>query len=224
MKKLSLAFCASFILMILFLIISGGRGYTKDNLEYKSQVNTQKEMYYFENLQKSVVQIITVRNSGGSFGTGFFIDDKKTIVTNYHVVRDAEKIFITIREDEYAYRAKLVAFDEKNDIAIITSDDEFDYKKLPLTFDIKKNESIYTCGYSTNYTVTSGKVIDTNAQYKNNSYIDITNVVYSGNSGGPALNENGEVVGIVTLGDSVSTSLVPTYKLYDLIFNLDYSI
>ena len=223
MKKLSCILFASFILVVIFSVLISGRGYTKDNLAYKLDTNekiVEKEFYYFDTLRRSVVQILACGETGSAFGTGFFIDENKTIITNYHVIREAEKVYIMFKEDEYAYRANVLYFDEENDIAILTSNYDFEFNYLPLTFDTKINETIYTCGFSTNYNVTHGNIIDNMAPYKGKYYIDITNIVYSGNSGGPALNKDGEVVGVVTLGNSVSTSLVPSYKVYNAIHNL----
>ena len=224
MKKLSFTLLASFVLMMLFIIISGGRGYTKDNFNVKTQTMIQKEEYYYANLSDSVVQIFANRENANSFGSGFFINNDKYVVTNFHVVKDAKKMYVMLKEGQYAYEAKLFAFDSQNDIAILKMNSEIKHNYLPLTTDSKKNDNVYTCGFATNYTVSSGKVMDTNAPYKDNYYIDISNIVYCGNSGGPALNEKGEVIGIVTLGNSVSTSLGPTYKLCNLVNNSKISI
>lgn len=208
-KKLSFKIITSFILTLLLVITFNGRGYTKDDLE----VIKYSQEYYYDILSKSVVQLCVIGKNNNAFGTGFFVDDKKTIVTNYHVVKDAETIYFRFKDEEYKYKAKMIGFDKLNDIAILTSDDEFDYKPLSLTTNCKKSQIVYSCGFSSDYIMTSGNVIDTNSKYKNNNYIDISNLLSRGNSGGPIINRKGEVIGMTALGCSTSTSLVPSYKI-----------
>ena len=229
MKKLALEIIASFLLMILFImlimiIILSGRGYTKDNLEYRSKVIDLSENTQFDYLSKSVVQIFVSREGSAVFGTGFFISKDNKVVTNFHVIDGAAKIYVALGDDKYAYEAYIFAFDKANDLAILSVPDVATHDYLPITLDVFKDENIYTCGFADEYTITQGNVLDTKSLYKNNYYIDTSNVVMEGNSGGPAINENGEVVGIVTLGNSVSTSLVPSYKLYSFIYNLNISL
>jgi len=61
----------------------------------------------------------TVGNIGASYGTGFFIAPTGEIVTCYHLVRDKEQIWIKHQVIERPLEAKIIAVDEKNDIAIL---------------------------------------------------------------------------------------------------------
>lgn len=218
MKKLSWILITSSIFALIFTIVISGRGYTKDNLSMDD--NNIDIEYYYEKLSTRVVQIYTTGEKTVSFGTGFFVDHKKSIVTNYHVVKDAEKIFILFKDDSFAYRAELVAFDEKNDIAVLTSKEDFKYERLELSFDSKRHQNVCSCGFSLDYIVAPGKITDARATYESNNYIQTNNVLKRGNSGGPVINEKGEVIGMVTLGTKSSTYLVPSYKIMNLLYSI----
>jgi S1-C subfamily serine protease len=114
MKKLALEFIASFLLMILMImvfmiVILSGRGYTKDNLEYRSKVIDLSGDTRFENLSKSVVQIYASKEGSSAFGTGFFINSENKIITNYYVIEGAKCVYVTMLDDKYAYKADLYA-------------------------------------------------------------------------------------------------------------------
>lgn len=220
MKKLSWILITSSIFALIFTIVISGRGYTKDDLSMNDyDINTE---YFYEILSKKVVQIYTTGDKSVSFGTGFFIDNKKSIVTNYHVVREATNIYILFKDDSYAYRAELVAFDEKNDIAILTSKEDFKYESFELAFDVARHQNVCSCGFSLDYVVAPGKIIDARATYEDNNYIQTNNILKRGNSGGPVINEKGEVIGMVTLGTKSSTYLVPSSKIMNLVYNTMY--
>ena len=218
MKKLSFVLIASSVLTFFFVVTIGGRGYTKDDLSLSGN-NESKYEYYYENLSNKVVQIYTTGDKGMSFGTGFFIDNKKTIATNYHVVRDAKTIYIMFKEDSFAYKAELITYDVKNDIALLTSKEDFEYEKMQLSFDAKRHQTVYSCGFSLDYVVSESEIKDARAIYENNNYILINSVLKKGNSGGPVVNEKGEVVGMVTLGTKSQTYLVPSSKIMNLVYN-----
>lgn len=230
MKKLSCIFLTSLLIFMVLSFVVGQRGYTKDNYDYRnnqfdarvySRINELEEKW-----KESVVQILATRNNNQSLGTGFFINNDNMIVTNYHVIKEANKIFVILQNDDFAHEAEIVVYHIQEDLAVLKVKDKLSYKAIKIAYKTNNNAKVYTCGYGDYYSVTYGTVIDTKAYYKGNIYIDTTNVVKEGTSGGPAFNEKGEVVGIVTLGNSYSTSLVPSYKLMALLngANIEYSI
>jgi len=171
-----------------------------------------------------VVQVYASRENISAFGTGFFINSENKIITNYHVIEGAKYVYVTFLDDKYAYKADLYAYDKENDMAVLYAEDILSHDYLPITLDVEKNESVYTCGFADDYMVTKGKVLEPKSFYQGDYYIDTSNVVMEGNSGGPAVNSDGEVVGIVTLGNSFSTSLIPSYELFNFVHNLNYSL
>ena len=138
-------------------------------------------------------------------GTGFFIN-KVHIVTNYHVIKNADIIKIYTYEHPFVIKdVKVVGYDEEIDIAVleIFEDVEHDYldcaDKVPYIGD-----KVYALGHGMNqiWSLTEGIM---SYDYRSNPgtsfvhYWQTDAVINSGNSGGPLLNTDSEVVGINTL-------------------------
>lgn len=139
------------------------------------------------------------RRSGGS---GFFISSDGYLVTNNHVVDGADEIMVRL-EDRREYKAKLIGTDEASDIALlkIDSDESFPYLKFGDSTSLKRGEWVVAIGspFSFEQTVTAGIVSGKgrqNAQQQYVPFIQSDVAINRGNSGGPLLNMNGEVVGI----------------------------
>jgi len=127
------------------------------------------------------------------------------VATSYHVVADASRIELDL-PDGKQLTARLLKKDPVNDIAILEVDGaELLPPALPLA---AENESlgadVFTIGYphaslmGTSPKVTSGKINATAGIRDDPRFYQISVPLQSGNSGGPLLNMNGEVVGIVT--------------------------
>ena len=141
-----------------------------------------------------------------SLGSGFVIDaENGYVITNNHVVRDAENIRVTFVNDK-TVDAKLIGTDEKTDIAVL----KVDPKEMPLT-DVKFGNSDkmrvgdWTLAIGNPFglggTVTAG-IVSARARDINSGpyddYIQTDASINRGNSGGPLFNMNGEVIGINT--------------------------
>ena len=132
-------------------------------------------------------------------GSGFFISADGYILTNNHVVTDAADIFVTLT-DGREFKAKVIGTDERTDVALI----KIDAKDMtPLTIGdpklLKKGQWVLAIGspFGLDSTATAGIVSaigrDTGEYLP---FIQTDVAVNPGNSGGPLLNLNGEVVGI----------------------------
>lgn len=136
-----------------------------------------------------------------SGGTGFVIDAKGYIVTNYHVIENANNI--AVQNDRGEYLAKVVHTDKSKDIAILKIvDDNFKpYTSIP--YSISKTsarlaESIFTLGYPKNDIVYGQGYLSSLTGYNGDTLsCQIQIAANQGNSGSPILNKNGEVVGIL---------------------------
>src|SRR5690625_4859782 len=132
-------------------------------------------------------------------GSGFVISDDGYILTNNHVVADAEDIYVTFVDGE-EYTAEVIGADERTDVALI----KIDAKDLkPLTIgnsnDLKKGEWVLAIGspFGLDATVTVGVVSAINRDTGDYlPFIQTDVAVNPGNSGGPLLNTQGEVVGV----------------------------
>jgi len=137
-------------------------------------------------------------------GSGFIIDSNGTILTNYHVVNDAQKISVTV-SDGKTYDAKVVGKDQKSDIAVIKIDAGRALPAVTLgdSDRLEVGEWVMAIGnpFGLDHTVTSGIVSAKGRQIGAGPYdnfIQTDASINPGNSGGPLLNLRGEVVGINT--------------------------
>ena len=140
-----------------------------------------------------------------SLGSGFIIDKEGYVVTNNHVVENADEIQVILK-DEKVYEAKIIGRDANTDIALIQilSEDDFEVIKLGNSDTLKIGHWVVAIGnpFGLENTVTAGIVsakgrIIESGPY--NDYIQTDASINPGNSGGPLLNMNGEVVGINTM-------------------------
>ncbi|CAM3990245.1 DegQ family serine endoprotease [Bordetella bronchialis] len=132
-------------------------------------------------------------------GSGFFISADGYVLTNNHVVSDATDIFVTLT-DGREFKAKVVGTDERTDVALLKIDAK-DMPFLPIGDDskIKKGQWVLAIGspFGLDSTVTAGIVSAINrdtGEYL--PFIQTDVAVNPGNSGGPLLNLQGEVIGI----------------------------
>ncbi len=138
-----------------------------------------------------------------ALGSGFIIDPTGYIVTNNHVVANAEKI-TAILQDNTRHPAKIVGRDEKTDLALIKIDS---HDKLPFVTwgdsdDAKVGDWVAAVGnpFGLGGTVTAGIIsaLGRNINEGPYDFIQIDAPINRGNSGGPTFNLSGEVIGINT--------------------------
>jgi serine protease Do len=137
-------------------------------------------------------------------GTGFIIDKNGYIITNNHVVEDADKIKVKLK-DEREFDAKVVGRDPHTDLALIKIDVKGDLPvaNLGRSADLKVGEWVVAIGspFGLEQTVTAGIVSAKGRAIGSGPYdnfIQTDASINPGNSGGPLVNMNGEVVGINT--------------------------
>ena len=137
-------------------------------------------------------------------GSGFIIDRDGTIVTNYHVVDDAEKITVTL-SDGRSFDGKVLGKDQKTDIAVIKISAPQDLPTAPLgdSDRLEVGEWVMAIGnpFGLDHTVTSGIVSAKGRHIGAGPYDDFIQTdasINPGNSGGPLINLRGEVIGINT--------------------------
>jgi serine protease Do len=140
----------------------------------------------------------------GGIGTGFIIDKSGHIITNNHVVEDADNIKVKLK-DEREFEAKIIGRDPQTDLALIKIEARGDLPVVSLgrSSDLKVGEWVVAVGspFGLEQTVTAGIVsakgrVIGSGPYDN--FIQTDASINPGNSGGPLLNLNGEVVGINT--------------------------
>jgi serine protease Do len=139
-----------------------------------------------------------------SLGSGFIIDKDGFVVTNNHVIEDADQIKVKLK-DEREFDAKIVGRDANTDIALlkIASGQDLPAVKLGDSDELKVGQWVVAIGspFGLEHTVTAGIVSAKGRVIGSGPYDDFIQTdasINPGNSGGPLLNLNGEVVGINT--------------------------
>ena len=139
-----------------------------------------------------------------ALGSGFIIDEKGIVVTNNHVIQDAEDIIVRVNGDK-EFKAKVIGSDPLSDIAVLQL--ETKEKFIPVEFgDSDKariGDWVIAIGnpFGLGGTVTSGIISARNRSIglsRYEDYIQTDASINSGNSGGPLFDMNGDVIGINT--------------------------
>lgn len=149
---------------------------------------------------EEVYKSVFVVYSGNSLGSGFAIGEN-CIVTNAHVIENVHSITLTSYEGD-KYTASLLGIDEDKDIAVLAiKDASFPYLKMANLSTVKIGDDIYAIGAPKGmaYTLTKGTVSAKERIVENESFIQIDAAINEGNSGGPLLNDAGEVLGMNTM-------------------------
>jgi serine protease Do len=134
-------------------------------------------------------------------GSGFIIDTDGYVVTNHHVVDGADQIIVRLA-DRREFEAELVGSDEQSDIALLKIDaDDLTALNFGNSGNLEPGEWVMAIGSPFNFdqTVTAGIVSATGRSNNAQQYVPFiqTDVAINrGNSGGPLLNLDGEVVGV----------------------------
>ena len=150
-----------------------------------------------------------------ALGSGFIISKDGIVVTNNHVIQDAEDIIVRVNGDK-EYKAKVIGSDPLSDIAILKLDTNDNF--VPVEFGnsdkARIGDWVIAIGnpFGLGGTVTSGIISPRNRSIglsRYEDYIQTDASINSGNSGGPLFDINGDVIGINTaiLGRSGSIGI-----------------
>ena len=138
-----------------------------------------------------------------SLGSGFIIDEKGIVVTNNHVINNAEDILVKVNDKEY--KAKVLGSDPYADIAVLKIETKEKFKPVKFGDSDKARVGDWVVAIGNPFglggTVTSGIISARNRDINLTRYDDFIQTdasINQGNSGGPLFNLNGEVVGINT--------------------------
>ena len=154
------------------------------------------EKFFGENMPRDFKQ--------PSLGSGFIIDKKGYVVTNNHVIEDADQIKVKLGDDT-EFDAEVVGRDPNTDLALLKIESKNDLPVLPMgdSDELKIGQWVVAIGspFGLERTVTAGIVSAKGRVIGSGPYDDFIQTdasINPGNSGGPLLNMKGEVVGINT--------------------------
>ena len=179
-----------------------GQGVKLDVLRDHGEALTAQEVY--RQVNPSVVRVMVQVGSKASLGTGVIFTENGYILTNYHVVEGGSDCYIAL-DTGASYQASYVAGDPVNDLAVL----KVDARDLPAaefgdSEDLEVGDTVYAIGNPLGYelwgTMTDGIVsaVDRNVTVdgRTMTLIQTNAALNSGNSGGPLINEYGQVVGL----------------------------
>ena len=137
-------------------------------------------------------------------GTGFVIDTTGSVVTNYHVVQQCSAVSFLLNGGDSS-SASVIASDPMNDLALLRVSDK---PKLAAVFQdsdkVRSGDDVIVFGYpllgqlSSTGNLTKGSVTALSGLRDDTRYFQMSAPIQLGNSGGPVLNHQGRVIGIVT--------------------------
>lgn len=177
---------------------------------YITSYKTEYVSYFFD---------IYPQTSEGQ-GSGVIIDAKNGyIVTNYHVVGKADRLTVTLNQDEADWEATIVGVDPENDLAVIKINEPpatLTAIKMGISENLRIGQSVYAIGnpFGFDHTLTSGIISALNRNIKSSNGVLMEGTIQTdasinpGNSGGPLLDSSGNLIGINTMIVSPSSGSV----------------
>ncbi len=136
-------------------------------------------------------------------GSSFLIDTKGYLLTNAHVLRGVSNA-VVVNSRGQEFKARIVSIDDSKDLALLKIEDEDFKAPSSLPYNFKRNatdlaEEIYTLGYPRNTIVYNEGYLSARTGYNGDTLTyQISVSANPGNSGGPVLNSNGEIIGVLS--------------------------
>lgn len=159
-------------------------------------------------------------------GTSFLVDGKGYLITSAHVIKDAARVFVQNNKGQ-DFRAEIIFTDELKDLAVLKINDT-DFKPLgSLPYGIRKSstdlaEPIFTLGYPKEEIVYGEGYLSAKTGLKGDTMAcQISISANPGNSGGPVLNKNGEVIGILNARQTTAEGVVFAIKSKNILSLID---
>ena len=154
-----------------------------------------------EKVKASTVRLVYGEGDSTMISSGFFVADDK-IATNIHVVANADLASLRVRTDNADYTIQgVTAFDTKNDLVILQVSGEGNPLALGNSDAVSSDETVFSVGYI-GYPVDKFNIMENTVlpgRIKS-MWLRVTPTTLPGNSGGPVLNTDEEVVGINVAG------------------------
>lgn len=193
-------FMVSFVSIILVLSLVGATFAVFPQIFNLASFNFVKDSVVLSqqnDIQEYKKSVVIVKTESGK-GTGFFYGQGNTIVTNQHIINDANKIEI-ITNNGKLFIGKLVTSDPKIDYAIIRIDSAVDqFPVFKAATDVDVDDGLYIIGNPlfNSFIASNGLFLEVINRIEINNLV-IGGKFYKGNSGSPILNKDGEVLGIL---------------------------
>ena len=207
-SKISVAASIAIFAILSTLFFTGKLNNHESNYEQLSQEigkirHSQEKLEGKTNgLLNDIKKSKKITNPGNFRGTGFALSSNGYIVTNYHVVSDADSVYVQNAAGE-SFRSKVIYTEPQNDIAILQINDPA-FKNLgSIPYNFKKSstdlgENVFTFGYPGGEVVFGPGALTSATGYQGDTTeYQVSIPVNPGNSGGPLLDDKGNVIGII---------------------------
>ncbi|PKL84605.1 MAG: hypothetical protein CVV22_12245 [Ignavibacteriae bacterium HGW-Ignavibacteriae-1] len=151
------------------------------------------------NIEEAMMATVTIKTSD-SHGSGFLINNEGYLITNHHVINKKKK-YIVLTSDGKEYEAKIIRSNNVLDLALLKIEGDFDFAfEIPESKNYRIGQSLFAIGtpksIDLGQSVSKG-VVSNNRKYRNYNYIQSDVSINRGNSGGPMVSENGDLISVV---------------------------
>ncbi|WP_316839953.1 serine protease [Pedobacter gandavensis] len=204
-NKAAIAVAASFILLTVVTVYS-----IQQNTKQSGNVElVSRELTKIKNSQSSLIRIINSKNTPKNVkpanfgGTGFALTANGYLLTNLHVVDGADSVYVQDNKGE-SYKAKVVRTDSQYDLAILKITDASFNGLSSLPYRLKQSgigmgDVVYTLGFPKDDAVFGEGYVSSKTGYNGDTtQYQVAIPVNPGNSGGPLLDHQGNIIGVIS--------------------------
>lgn len=230
--RTTLAVAASVAVITTFSSIFLYRSYQQSHQQEQQYRQLSKEIQAVKSSQRQLLSDLNGRgralsvNPAQVAGTGFLITPDGYFVTNNHIVRGADSVYVQSAKGE-VYKARVVHTDQDHDLAILQLCDDSAFHAMPsVPYSLNARSSdlgerVFTLGYPREEIVYGEGYLSSGTGYGGDTTAyQVAISVNPGNSGGPLLDEEGNIVGIIsgkqTTSEGVSFAVKTTYLLQSI--------
>ncbi len=204
-----------------------------------SKLYTAREMEQIsteEGVKTFAPSVVLVRTPHG-LGSGFIVNKKGYIITNFHVIRGQKHIYVkrykrtdTELKQITHKKVRIVALDPFHDLAVLQIEDDISKEIDPGIFSpngrVATGEKIFVIGnpLGLERTVTEGVISHPGRNFAGKVFLQIDASVNPGNSGGPLFNSYGQIIGVINMGARAMQGLnfaIPIRHVKFLLNNID---
>ncbi|MEX8546797.1 MAG: S1C family serine protease [Mucilaginibacter sp.] len=205
-SKISVAASVAIFAVMLTLFFTG---YFNNQSQQSKYSALRRELDNVKRSQSALMRDISGKsirknnlNPGNFGGTGFAINTNGDIITNFHVINGADSIYVQNSSGE-SFKVKPIYTNEDYDLAVLRITDPSFKHLSPVPYAFKKNkadlgEDVFTIGYPKDSVVIGKGYLSSFTGFENDSLAyQVSIPVNPGNSGGPLLDNYGNIIGII---------------------------
>jgi arginine/ornithine transport system substrate-binding protein len=158
------------------------------------------------------IEIPNISYSASFTGTGFFISNNGYIVTNHHVIQNAAEVEIKDYRGQN-HVAKIIHVDRANDLALLKVEGDFLALPIARSNSVRRGDSVFTLGFPNTslqghaVKLTDGTISSISGIKDEPNNFQVSVPIQPGNSGGPLINRDGFVVGVIVAKLSAAAAI-----------------